>query len=135
MSEQQQQPKGFLATIGPVVAISAGLMGIMGSCTAMGTTGAVAIRLFTQTEVKVDNIEARLGKVESMATTTAEHFNGPARNAHTELVGRVERIDAELKTKASGEAMKALQERIDQQFAHVIGLLNEVRDVKRERKD
>jgi len=129
-----EQPKSLIQTIAPVVAISAGLMGIMGSCTAMTTTGAVAIRLFTQTEVKVDNIEARLGKVESLSSSTAEHFNGPARNAHTELVGRVERIDAEVKSKASGEAMKALQERIDQQFSHVIGLLNEVRDARKARR-
>lgn len=122
------EPRTPSTSIASVVAICAGLMGIMGSCTAMLGTGVVAVRVFTQTEAKVDAVEVRLNKVEHTATTTAESFNGPARAEHQKLVGRVDLLDAEVKTKANDEAMRSLASEMRQQFAHVIGLLNEVRE-------
>lgn len=115
-----------------VIAMCAGVAGIVGSCGSLMTTGVVAVRLFTQTEAHVDEVDRRVAKVEALAMTTAENFNGPARAEHQKLVGRVDLIDAEVKTKASHEGMQSLALEMRQQFAHVIGLLNEVRD--RERK-
>ena len=129
---EQNRPTSYSLPI--VIAMCAGLMGVAGSCTSIVTTGVVAVRLFTQTEARVDEIDRRIGKVESLAAATADHFNGPARAEHQKLVGRVDLIDAEVKTKASHEGMQSLALEMRQQFAHVIGLLNEVRDDKR-RKD
>jgi len=97
----------------------------------MAATGVVAVRVFTQTETKVDELDRRVGKVEAIATATADNFNGPARAEHQKLVGRVDLIDAEVKSKASHEAMTSLASEMRQQFSHVIGLLNEVRDARK----
>lgn len=115
-------------TLPVLIAMLAGLMGAAGSCTSIGLSGVVAIRVFTQTEAKVDEIERRVSKVEAIATATADNFNGPARAEHQKLVGRVDLLDAEVKTKASDEAMRSLASEMRQQFGHVIGLLNEVRE-------
>lgn len=128
MSESPRA-QGFSLPV--LVAVVAGLMGAAGSCTSMAATGVVAVRVFTQTETKVDELDRRVGKVESLAATTADHFNGPARAEHQKLVGRVDLIDAEVKTKASHEAMTALASEMRQQFSHVINLLNEVRDARK----
>ena len=130
---EQNRPTSYSLPI--VIAMCAGLMGVAGSCTSIVTTGVVAVRLFTQTEARVDEIDRRIGKVESLASATADHFNGPARAEHQKLVGRVDLIDAEVKTKASHEGMQSLALEMRQQFAHVIGLLNEVRDSDKRRKD
>ena len=128
MSESPRA-QGFSLPV--LVAVVAGLMGAAGSCTSMAATGVVAVRVFTQTETKVDELDRRVGKVESIATATADNFNGPARAEHQKLVGRVDLIDAEVKSKASHEAMTSLASEMRQQFSHVIGLLNEVRDARK----
>lgn len=128
--EQRAGSVGIPAVIGIIF----GVMGFFGSCTSIAVAGATGVQLFTRTEVRAEETERKLAKVEALATSTAEHFNGPARAEHQKLVGRVDLLDAEVKTKANHEAMQSLASEMRQNFTHVIGLLNEVRE-DRKHKD
>jgi len=74
----------------------------------LGTLTTV-VRLFTKTEVGVATLEKTLAKVEAQAQATADNFNGPARNAHTELVGRVATLEKDTQRLATIESVTGLR--------------------------
>lgn len=89
---------------------------------------AVVVRLFTKTEVRVDVVEERGKETALLARTTHDSFNGPARAEHEKLVGRVVSLEAEIKSKATTEAVMALANEMRQGFKHLEAVIRSQRE-------
>lgn len=84
---------------------------------------ALVVRLFTRTEIRVDVMEKQLTKVEAQAQATADNFNGPARNAHTELMGRVSTLERDTAKLATIESVQSVRVEVQMGFAELKTML------------
>ena len=83
---------------------------------------ALVVRLFTRTEIRVDVMEKQLAKVEAQAQATADNFNG-ARNAHTELMGRVLTLERDTAKLATIESVQSVRVEVQMGFAELKTML------------
>jgi hypothetical protein len=88
----------------------------------LGTLTTV-VRLFTKTEVGVATLEKTLAKVEAQAQRTADEFNGPSRNAHTELTGRVATLERDTQRLATIESVASVRTEVAMGFSEIKTML------------
>ena len=100
----------------PEVALLVAVVSLLGTLTTV-------VRLFTKTEVRVDVIDKTLDKVEKLAQSTADNFNGPARNAHTELMGRVTTLERDTMKLATIESVASVRTEVAMGFAEIKTML------------
>lgn len=89
--------------------------GIVGLAAAVLTAGRVVFVL----EERVADLRARIKECESIG----REFNGPARNAHTELVGRVSVLERDTAKLATIERVDALGQRMDAGISEIKAIL------------
>ena len=91
------------------------ILGAIGILTAVLTAGRVVFVL----EERVADLRARIKECESIG----REFNGPARNAHTELVGRVSVLERDTAKLATIERVDALGARFEQGLSEIKAIL------------
>ena len=89
-----------------------------------------AARTFFVVEERQKTDREKLAKVER----SIDEFNGPARAAHVELVGRVASLESTTQNLATKESVTHLMDRMEQAFREVKALINNLdHDVKKEK--
>ena len=99
----------------PEVALLVAVVSLLGTLTTV-------VRLFTRTEVRVDVTAKTLEKVEVQAQANADAFNA-ARNAHTELAGRVATLERDTQRLATIESVASVRTEVAMGFAEIKTML------------
>jgi hypothetical protein len=94
------------------------ILGVIGIVTAVLTAGRVVFVLEDRAAVLRDEV------IELKAM--AKEFNGPARNAHTELVGRVSSLEKDTAKLATTERVDALGARMEQGLSEIKAMLGRI---------
>lgn len=109
--------------IGLVFSILTGVMGLFLGVVSLFTSFAVIVRLFTKTEVRVDRLAVDVEKVDTLSRATHDDFNGRARNAHTELAGKVLALEAAQLKLATVESVTTLTTELRLGLRHIASLI------------